>query len=60
MGFVAGTGQIILLVLLAVGVVISGFVLYPTVKNYMSTPGIQNGGKMLKKLFLQKKIKHKK
>ena len=60
MGFVAGVGQIILLVLLAIGVLISGYVLYPSVKNVMSTPGVQNGGKLLRKLFSQKKIKNRK
>lgn len=54
-----GTGQITLLVLLAVGVIISAFVLYPTIKNYMERPGVQNGGMLLKTIFGSPK-KHKK
>ena len=54
-----GIGQIILLVLLAVGVVVISFVLYPTIKNYMGQPGVQNGGMLLKTLLGSPK-KHKK
>jgi Co/Zn/Cd efflux system component len=54
-----GTGQIVLLALIAVAVIISAFILYPTIKNYMGHPGIQNGGMLLKSLLaLQKNIKN--
>ena len=54
-----GTGPIVLLALIAVVVIISAFILYPTIKNYMGHPGIQNGGMLLKTLLGSPK-KHKK
>ena len=60
MGFVAGPGQIVLLVLLAVGILVASFILYPTIKDYMTPPGVQYGGMFLKKIFSSKKHKKSK
>ena len=54
-------GKVVLQLLVVAIIMVIVYLVYPIIQNYMNTSSsVQNGGKMLKKMFLTKKIKNKK